>query len=61
MCRLMEWHFHDWIDYDGVANFWILGVRKFFTFTVSKRARMILLSVKSKLFFIQFKKWVSSF
>ena len=44
-------HFHDWIDYNGVAfsiellewdrtfsDFW--GKKRFFTFTVSKRTRM---------------------
>ena len=51
MCRWMGSHFHDWIDYNGVAfsiellewgrtcwDFW--GVRQFFIFTVSKRTRM---------------------
>ena len=48
-------HFHDWIDYIGVAfsiEFileWgrtfsdFLGVKQFFTFTVSKRTRMFVL------------------
>ena len=43
-------HFHDWVDYNGVVFSmelleWgrIFGVRKFFTFTVSKRTRMFLL------------------
>ena len=30
MCRWMGSHFHDWIDYNGVANFLIFGVREFF-------------------------------
>ena len=55
MCRWMGSHFHDWIDYNGVAfsiellvlewggtfsDFW---GKKFFTFTVSKRTRMLVL------------------
>ena len=28
---------------NGVAHFWIFGVRKFFTFTVSKHTRMFVL------------------
>ena len=48
-------HFHEWIDYnvngvpfsiellEWVAHFQIFGVRKFFTFTVSKRTRMFVL------------------
>ena len=28
MCRWMGSHFHDWTDYNGVANFWIFGVSK---------------------------------
>ena len=40
MCRWMGWHFHDWIDYNGVAHDLIFGVRQFFIFTVSKRSRM---------------------
>ena len=28
-------HFHSWIDYNGVAHLRVLGVRQFFTFTVS--------------------------
>ena len=26
-CHWMESHFHDWIDYSGVAHFLIFGVR----------------------------------
>ena len=62
MCRWMGSHFHDWIDYNGVAfsrvsrmGSHILGnfeVRKIFIFTVSKRTRMFVLYVKSKVFFI---------
>ena len=63
MYRWIGSHFHDWIDYNGVAfsieflewggtfsDFW---VRQFFILTVSKRTRMLLL--KGKVFFIQFK------
>ena len=53
MCRWMLSHFHDWIDYNGVAfstellewartysDFW---VSQLFIFTVSKRTRMFVL------------------
>ena len=53
MCRWMGSHFYDWIEYNGVAvsielpewvaHFLIFGVRKFFTFMVSKRTRMFVL------------------
>ena len=49
-------HFHDWIDYNGVAfsidllergrTFSNFGVKKFFIFTVSKRTRIFVLWVK---------------
>ena len=63
--------FHEWIDYNGVAFSielleWggtfsdFLGIRQFFIFTVSKRTRMFVLQMKSKVFFIQSKKWVNS-
>ena len=65
MCRWMGSHFHYWCDYNGVAfsielpewgrTFSDFGVRQFFIFTVSKRTRMSLLYVKSKVFFIQYK------
>ena len=48
MCRWMGSYFHDWIDYDGVVHFRILGVRKFLILTVRKRTRMFVLKVKSK-------------
>ena len=62
MCRWMGSHFHDWIDYNGVAfsieftrngvaHFLFLGVREFFILAVSKRTRMFVLLV----FFIQYK------
>ena len=71
MGHWMGSHFHDWIGYNGVAFsikllewgrtfFGFLVVRKFFTFTASKRARMFVLQMKSKAFFIQFRKWVNS-
>ena len=66
MCRWMGSHFHDWIDYNGVAfskellqwgrtfsDFW---GRELFIFTVSKRTRIFVLQVKSNVFFIQFIK-----
>ena len=71
MCRWMGSHFHDWTGYNGVAFsikllewgrtfFGVLGVRQFFIFTDSKRVRMFVLQMKSKAFFIQFRKWVNS-
>ena len=36
------------------------GVRQVFIFMVSKRTRMFVLYMKSKVFFIQSKKWVNS-
>ena len=62
-CRWMGSHFHDWIDHNGVAFSIVTGfwARNVFIFTVSKRTRMIVLQVKSTVFFIQFKKWVNSF
>ena len=62
MCHRMGSHFHDWIDYNGVAfsiessgvaHF--LWVRQFFIFTGSKRTRIFVLQMKSKVFFIQSK------
>ena len=44
----------------GSQIFGFFGVGKFFIFTVSKRTRTFVLQVKSKVFFIQFKKWVNS-
>ena len=71
MYRWTGSHFYDWIDYNGVAFStelleWgrtfsdFLGVRPFFIFTVSKRTSMSVLQIKSKVFFIQSKKWVNS-
>ena len=68
---MMGSHFHDWIDYNGVAfsiellvREWgrtfpdPVRVKQFFTFTVSKRTRMFVLQATSKVFFIQSKIWV---
>ena len=53
ICRWMESHFHDWIDYNGVALFRIFRAIQFFKL----RTRMFVLSVKIKVFFIhQFQK-----
>ena len=70
MCRWMGSLFHDWIDYNGVSFsiellimgshiFEFLGERQFFIFTVSKRTRMFVPQMKSKVFFIQCKKLVN--
>ena len=71
MCRWMGSHFHDWIDFNGVTfsiellewgrTFSDLRGKTVFIFTVSKSTRMFVLQEKSKVFFIQFKKWVNSF
>ena len=65
MCCWVGSHFHDWIDYNGVAfsitllewghTFSFFGVRKIFIFTARKRNRMIVRLVKSKVSFIHFK------
>ena len=44
----------------GWHIFEFFGVRQFFIFTVGKRTRMFVLQMKSKVFFIQSKKWVNS-
>ena len=61
MCCWMGSHFLNWIDYNGVAlliengvaHFRIFGVRKLFTFTVSKHTRMFVkcssLNLKKKM------------
>ena len=61
MCRLMGSHFQAWIDYNGVAlSIQLLEWdRTFLSKTVlhismvSKRTRMFVLKMKSKVFFIQ--------
>ena len=70
MCCWIGSHLHVWIDYNGVEfsiellewgrTFGFFGVRQVFIFMVSKRTRMFVLQMKSKVFFIQSKKWVSS-
>ena len=65
MCRWIRSPYHDWIDYNGVAfsiellewgrKFSDSWGKTFFIFTVSKRTRMFVLQVKSKVFFIQCK------
>ena len=70
MCRRMGSHLADWIEYNGVSFngvtslglhiFGFLGVRQFFIFTVCKCTRMFTFQMKSKVFFIQSKKWVNS-
>ena len=65
MWRWIGSHFHDWIDCNAVAfsiellewgrTFSYSWVRQFFIFTVSKRTRMFVLSVKSRVFFIQYR------
>ena len=46
----------------GLHIFGFFGVRhEFFIFMVSKRTRMFALQVKSKVFFIQFKKKMGQF
>ena len=44
----------------GSHIFEFFGVRQFFIFTIGKRTRMFVLQMKSKVFFIQSKKWVNS-
>ena len=71
MCRWMGSHLHDWSDYDGVAfslkwgrTFGFFGGRQFLLFLVSNLLltyqNMFVLQIKSKVFFIQSKKWVNS-
>ena len=53
LCRWMGSHFHDWIDYYGVAfliellewgsHIFVFGLRQFFIFTVHKRTRTFVL------------------
>ena len=63
MCHWMGWHFHDWIDYNGVAfsiellewsrTFFYFRGKPFFVITVSKRTRMFVMWMKNNMFFIQ--------
>ena len=43
----------------GSHTFGFFGARQFFIFTDSKRTRMFELQIKSKVFFIQSKKWIN--
>ena len=45
MCRCMGSHFHDWVDYNGVAFSIVPFTRRgsHIIFTVSKRTRMFVL------------------
>ena len=75
MCRWMGQHFHNWFDYNGVAfsikllewgrPFSDFGGKKvlhiYGYLWLAERTRMFVLQVKSKVFFIQYKKWVNSF
>ena len=49
----MRSHILDFLGFFGIKC-------QFFIFTVSKRTRMFVLQMKSKVFFIKFKKWVNS-
>ena len=66
ICHSMGSHFHDWLDYNGVAfsiellewgrtfsDFW---VRQFLISTVSKRTRMFVLQIKSVVHSIKVNK-----
>ena len=59
MCRWMESHFHDWIDYNGVAFsieltrmgshvFGIFGVRKFWQERILRINKIRIFAVKEK-------------
>ena len=56
-------YFHDWIDYNGVASsIGLLEWGRTFSDFLGKdnlRTRMFVLQMKSKVFFIQFRKWVN--
>ena len=72
MCRWMGSHFYTGLTIMGShfqqslilewggTFFGFFGVRQFFVFMVSKRTRMFVPQMKSKLFFIRYKKWVNS-
>ena len=61
MCHWMRSHFDEWIDCNEVAfSMKLLEWGRSFLFSVSKPTRMFVLQMKSKLFFIQSKKWVNS-
>ena len=71
MCRWMGSHFHDWIDYNGVAfsiellewgrtfsDFW--GKTVLHIYGQQTDQNVCTVDQESKVFFIQFKKWVNS-
>ena len=72
MCHWMGSHLADWIDYNGVSfsmellawgcTFSDFGGKTVLhiNFTVCKCTRMFTFEMKSKVFFIQSKKWVNS-
>ena len=61
MCLQVWLHFHNWIDYNRVAHFRIFGDKTVLHICgYRKRTRMFVLQMKSKVFFIQSKKWVNS-
>ena len=59
MYRWMGSHFQQSYQ-NGSHIFGFFRVRQFFIFTVSKRTRMFVSQMKSKVFFIQCNKWVNS-
>ena len=64
MRRWMGSYFHDWIDYNGVASsIELLQWGRTFSDFLGQdnlRTRMFVLQMKSKVFFIQFRKWFNS-
>ena len=70
MCGWIESHFHDWIDYNGVAfSIELLEWGRTFSdiweydrlhIYFSKHTRIFVLEMKRKVFFIESKKRVNS-
>ena len=60
MCHWLGSHFTTGLTIMGSHIFGFFGVRQFCILMVSKRTRMFVLQMKSKVFFIQSKKWVTS-
>ena len=69
MCCWIGSHFHDWIDYNGIAFSIVTKMGRTFLDFWGKRVvhiyglkctRMFVPQMKSKGFFSQFKKWVNS-
>ena len=57
----MGLHFHDWIDYNGVAHFLIFGGKiALHIYGYRKPTRMFVPQMKSKVLLIQSIKWVNS-